>query len=276
MTDAPTPGPHPPLPSARAGESPPPTLLCFDFDGTLVDHLTDPPFCRDLGALLRTLKARGGAWAINTGRSLSHTLEGIRQHRVCATPDFIVAREHEIYARTSHDRWTALGTWNEVSQRRHREFFRQHRAFLHSIRDFVEAESRACWIEDQDDPAGLIAATETTMEEIVAYVEEHRVRFPEFGYQRNSIYMRFTHCDYHKGAALRHLAAELGLSASAIFAAGDNHNDLSMLRREIAATVCCPANAVPEVKEQVRREGGIITRADATRGMTEALRQILQ
>ena len=60
-------------------------------------------------------------------------------------------------------------------------------------------------------------------------------------------------------------------NVSNIFAAGDNHNDLSMLCGANARMVACPANAVPKVREMVRAAGGYVANAIAGEGMSQAL-----
>ena len=113
------------------------------------------------------------------------------------------------------------------------------------------------------------------MQTLIDFVEERRLRWPEVGYQRNTIYLRFTHRDFDKGSALAELARQLDLPASALFAAGDNYNDLSMLRRSVAHHLACPANALAEVQAQVRAEGGQLTAFPASRGMAEAVGALL-
>ena len=57
----------------------------------------------------------------------------------------------------------------------------------------------------------------------------------------------------------------------AIFAAGDHHNDISMLDGRYAAYPSCPANAIAEVKEAVRRADGRVAENEFGAGVHEAL-----
>ncbi|MGI8604852.1 MAG: HAD-IIB family hydrolase [Verrucomicrobiales bacterium] len=257
--------------SQQFPRSRPQDLLCFDFDGTLVDRESEPGFDPRLADCLRDLSERGARWVINTGRSLMHVLEGLAHYQVPLTPDYIVAREHEIFVRDLAEAWIDFGEWNANCRRRHDSFFREHRPFLDELRDFLSQSQSGAWLEEQGDAAGLIAHSETAMVEIIAFVEQRRARFPELGYQRNSIYLRFTHRDFDKGSALRELASKLGVPAASIFAAGDNHNDLSMLRHEIAHRLCCPSNALDLVKQQVLEQGGFVAKSPASTGMIEGL-----
>ncbi|MBI4028385.1 MAG: HAD hydrolase family protein [Verrucomicrobia bacterium] len=57
----------------------------------------------------------------------------------------------------------------------------------------------------------------------------------------------------------------------AVFAAGDNFNDLSMLDGAHAGMVAAPANAIPEVKATVLSAGGYVARRLCGHGILEAL-----
>ncbi len=256
--------------------TPPPTrpqwLLSFDFDGTLVHKDRKPGFEPELGELLRQLRAQGAAWVINTGRSLSHAMAGLADHLIPLEPDFIIAREHEIHQRTAPGRWADFGGWNRHCEVTHRAFFARHATFLAEIRAFVEKRRLGWWIDDADDPAGVITHGEDGMAEVVAFIDARRATLPDFGYQRNTIYLRFTAAGFDKGSALAELARGLQLPLERVFAAGDNFNDLPMLRSDVAGKLCCPSNSLDEVKHQVLRHGGLITRAPASSGMVEALR----
>src|SRR5205807_3083731 len=97
---------------------------------------------------------------------------------------------------------------------------------------------------------------------IVQFIEHASEREPKFNYQRNTIYLRFCHADYHKGAALAELARLIHIPRENIFAAGDHHNDISMLNGEVAAMPACPANAIDEVKDAVRNAKGFVAKRE--------------
>ncbi len=87
---------------------------------------------------------------------------------------------------------------------------------------------------------------------------------------RNSIYFRFSHKFYHKGACLEAIAQNLGITPAQILVAGDHLNDLPMLERRYARHLVCPANSVDEVKEKVTAEGGCIATRNYAEGVVEA------
>ena len=250
------------------------SLYCFDFDGTLVDKERSPSFEPALAAHLAEARRRGAAWVINTGRSLHHTLEGVRGHGIPIEPDFLIAREHEVYVRSEGGRWSDLGVWNREARVIHDQFFRHHSRVLTEIREFVEGNGLGWWIEEAGDPAGVVTHTDGEMARVVDFVHQHTTHWPDLGYQRNTIYLRFTHRQFDKGTALRELSRHLGLDPSRIFAAGDNFNDMPMLRREIAEHLVAPANSLAEVKSQVLAEGGRVSQLTASRAMAEAVARL--
>src|SRR5438270_893326 len=103
-------------------------------------------------------------------------------------------------------------------------------------------------------------------------LDRAREKEPKFHYQRNTVYLRFCHADYHKGAALAELSRLLEIPREEIFAAGDHHNDISMLDGRFAAMPACPANAISEVKDAVKSAGGFVAARECGAGIHEALR----
>ncbi|MFT5412778.1 MAG: hydroxymethylpyrimidine pyrophosphatase-like HAD family hydrolase, partial [Verrucomicrobiales bacterium] len=100
-------------------------LLCFDFDGTLVDSETNAPVPPDLLQRIATLKTQQNAiWTINTGRSLFQAIAGITDHVVHPYPDYVIAKEREIYYQNEHNRWVDFGDWNKKCARAHAKLFR--------------------------------------------------------------------------------------------------------------------------------------------------------
>ena len=113
------------------------------------------------------------------------------------------------------------------------------------------------------------------MDRVTEFIEQARTKHDKFNYQRNTVYLRFCHSDYHKGAALAELSRLLEIDRENIFAAGDHHNDISMLDGTHAAMPSCPANAIPEVKESVRAAGGYVATKQHGAGVHEALLHFL-
>lgn len=246
-------------------------ILCFDFDGTLVHPEREPVFHPGLGQMIKLLRGQGAAWVINTGRSLGQTLEGLVQNGIFMEPDFIIAQESDIYKPGFFSRWTDYGSWNRLARRAQERFAKDHQAALQEIRRMVETQTKASFITGSEGDMGIVGTSDLEMDGICAYIETHARQFPDIGYHRNGIYLRFSHSGYSKGTALSELARLLGLDASACFAAGDNFNDLSMLDPRYARMIACPGNALEPVKQIVQSKGGFIASRVASEGMMEAL-----
>jgi len=247
-------------------------LLSFDFDGTLHHPAERDPVSPRLFATLERLRREKGAlWGINTGRSIAHVVEGLVESRFPFAPDWVVAREREIWLPDSHGRWIAHQPWNDDCEKEQHRFFKEVRGTLDAIRHEVEEHTGATWIEQTGDPAGLIARTEEEMAWIIGRVEALAAGVPLLGWQRNSIWLRFGHRKYQKGSSLAEVARHFGLVPARTFAIGDSHNDFEMLDPSVAAMFACPRNAVPEIRDHVQAHGGHFCRLGHSEGCVEAL-----
>ncbi len=249
-------------------------LLSTDFDGTLVSHASVPVFDRDCMALIHELQREGALWAINTGRSVRLLEEGLEDFAFPIQPDFILTSERDVF-RPTNSGWEPFGDWNQRCAQAHAELYQSASAVLAEVVDFVTHETRARVIYETEQPAGIIASSEEEMDRVTEFIDWAKAGESKFHYQRNTIYLRFCHADYHKGAALEELSRLTDIDREAIFAAGDHHNDISMLDGRYAALPCCPANAIEAVKEAVRKADGFVAETEFGAGVHEALRYFL-
>ena len=248
-------------------------LLSIDFDGTLVSHAGEPALNRQCMELIRELQDAGAIWAINTGRSVDLLESGLTNFEIPIRPDFILTTERDVFRPGGNgDKWEPFGDWNDRCAHDHSELFVSAQPVLAEVIDFVTQETKARLIYDSDRLEGLAAESEEEMERIARFIEEARAGHPKFDYQRNGIYLRFCHTDYHKGAVLAELARLIEVRRDHIFAAGDHHNDISMLDGKVAAMPSCPANAIPEVQGAVRKANGYVAQQEHGAGVCEALR----
>jgi HAD superfamily hydrolase (TIGR01484 family) len=251
-------------------------ILSFDFDGTLFlpenEVVLEPVFYETI----ENLRQDGWLWAINTGRSLLNMLKGFEQSRFPFSPDFLVAREREIYTPSDiYGRWKRVEDWhvNYMSDTAH--FMKESADFIGLMKQYIENETAAQWIEEEGDPAGIIASSEEEMVMIAEFVEEQRKSYGLVGVLRNSIYMRFTHKDYHKGTSLQELARRVQVPVERVFAIGDGHNDIDKLHPDVAGMIACVGNSQQEVKDYVSSHGGYVAEAHGSLGSVEALNHFL-
>ena len=247
-------------------------LLSLDFDGTLVSHAGEPVLNIQCMELIRGLQKDGAIWAINTGRSVDLLESGLVDFSFPIRPDFILTNERDVFRPGQNGgKWEAFGDWNERCAREHADLFNSSRSVLAEVVGFVSQKTKARVIYETNEPIGLIANNEEEMDRVTEFIEQARTRQPKFNYQRNTVYLRFCHTDYHKGAALAELSRLIDVPREKIFAAGDHHNDISMLDGQFAALPSCPANAILEVKDAVRAAGGYVAQNEYGAGVHEAL-----
>ncbi len=245
-------------------------LLSTDFDGTLIRWDAIPSAPAALWDTIARLRRSGVQWAINTGRTLELTLEGLRTHGVPMEPDFILATERELY-RKEGDCWVDFGEWNVQSRSDLFELFEVAHSLLAEIEEFLAREGGGEMIWEEGRRIGLRAHTEEDMHRIAEFIDRSSRGVPIFGYQRNWVYLRSSHNRYDKGSVLTELQRLIGVTAEETLALGDHHNDLSMLDGNAARYVACPSNAVDDVKRAVRKAGGYLARGCCGEGTLEAL-----
>src|SRR5438067_6526154 len=251
-------------------------LLSIDFDGTLVSRVSEPVLDERCMELIAELQSEGALFAINTGRSVDLLESGLTDFEFPIRPDFILTTEREVFRRgTNGEKWEPFGDWNERCARDHAELFSSSESILAEVVDFVNQKTKAQLLYHSQGLEGLRAENEEEMDRIVEFIEGARGKEPKFNYQRNTMYLRFCHADYHKGAALAELARLIDVPRENIFAAGDHHNDISMLNGQVAAMPACPSNAIEEVKNTVREAGGYVARGQHGAGVHEALKHFL-
>ncbi|PYL09953.1 MAG: hypothetical protein DME33_02875 [Verrucomicrobia bacterium] len=247
-------------------------LLSIDFDGTLVSRNGGPALDMQCMELIRELQNAGAIWAINTGRSVDLLETGLVEFAFPIRPDFILTMERDVFRPGRNgEKWEPFGDWNERCARDHAELFSSTNSVLAEFVDFAAQKTNARLIYNTDGLEGLAAESEEEMERITEFIRQARAGHPKLDYQRNGVYLRFCHADYHKGAALAELARLIEVPREKIFAAGDHHNDISMLDGRFAAMPSCPANAISEVQDAVRNASGYIARNDHGAGVCEAL-----
>jgi HAD superfamily hydrolase (TIGR01484 family) len=247
-------------------------LLSIDFDGTLVSRVSEPVLDARCMELIRELQNAGALWAINTGRSVDLLESGLVDFAFPIRPDFILTTERDVFRPAQNgDKWEPFGDWNERCARDHAELFCSAESVIAEFVDFVTQETKARLIYNSDGLEGLVAENDDEMERITEFIEQARGEHPKLDYQRNTVWLRFCHTDYHKGAALAELARLLEIPRENIFASGDHHNDISMLDGKVAGMPSCPANAIPEVQQAVRNARGYVAQRDHGAGVHEAL-----
>ena len=179
-------------------------LLSMDFDGTLVRDWAPPPYPKMLVGTLNQLRRNGVLIAVNTGRTIRHVEEGLEYTGFPVRPDFALTTEREVF-RWNGSTWEDFGKWNSQCHEEHDTLYAEVEGLLREIEEYVDSETGGRLYYEENRLCGVISTTNLEMDEICRFIAAKRLGFPEFAYQRNSIYLRFCHVAYHKGTALAEL-----------------------------------------------------------------------
>jgi len=247
-------------------------LLSTDFDGTLIGHDPDARTAKSLSDALMSLRRHGAVWAVNTGRQLWFALEGLEHAHLPHDPEFVLTSEKDIYRRVEEGSWEAFGDWNARTERQTLDLFDRAAHVFAAIERLTREEDGIEVLYENGRFAGLMTVDSETMDRTAQLVREVASDVPEFSFNRNDVWMRFTHREIHKGSALEELARLLGIPRSDVLAIGDHHNDIPMLDGSAAGMVACPSNAVGKVQEVVRRQGGYVSPLPWGEGVADSIR----
>jgi len=250
-------------------------LISTDFDGTLHAEYEDPPVPHDLQLLIADLQRQGAKWVINTGRDLSSVMEGIARARLTIKPDYLVVVEREIYLHRD-SQYLGCEEWNLGCESAHSELFARVQPDVPRLVDWVNKRFSATLYADDYSPLCLIAESNEDAEAIQVFLESYCTEVPNLTLVRNDVYARFSHAGYNKGTAMAEIARQLGVGREHVFAAGDHLNDLPMLSGEFASCVVAVDNAIPVVKEAVRRQNGYISHQPWGHGVARGLEFYLE
>jgi hydroxymethylpyrimidine pyrophosphatase-like HAD family hydrolase len=250
-------------------------LISTDFDGTLHSGFENPPIPREIERVIGALQKRGAKWVINTGRDLTSLIEELTKAQLGIRPDFVVVVEREIY-KLEETGFASVEDWNNGCARAHEELFQKVRPQMPQIERWIRERYRAVVYEDPYSPFCLVAESVTDAEAIHDYLSVYCEGVDNLTIMRNDVYARFSHVAYNKGTALAEIARRLGISRDHIFAAGDHLNDLPMLSTEYAKWLAAPVNAIPVVKEAVRRQNGFVSEESHGYGVARGLEFFLR
>lgn len=253
-------------------------LLASDFDNTLLNTETPrrtgcavPPLSEGNLAALRYFMAEGGKFAVSTGRAVPafaafaplvpmnapcvvcngaalYDYSAQQYIETILLPPETIQRGQAVLDRFPTTALEAYHVDNVIHAVRPNEYTRQHEHVTH-----VGTEERTSLLEVPL-PLGKIMFEEAhdVLEEAKAWMEmqawaaEYEIFFSD------RTLLEVTAKGANKGGMVKRLAQRLGISMEHVYCAGDENNDLSMLK--IAAEGFAPENCV----ENVRNSGATI------------------
>lgn len=242
-------------------------LISLDFDGTLRSKIGDP-ISKEFFELMAELRPMGVRWGINTGRNLPELIHEIGPclHHM---PDFICTCERYAYF-TDEQGIVRPAVDNNVRCEDHNEALRaQHLAAVREgLAQMAAIHPNVVWRKDPLDEFSVIAADETSMDELFPFLQDLCAQLDGFSLQRAGRYVRFSDARYNKGTALECVVEAWGLADGQLFIMGDGHNDISAFKHYPKAFNACPLNAHQEVLDYAQEFGVYHSRE---KGVMEAI-----
>lgn len=251
-------------------------LISTDFDGTIFSEFADPPIPPSLVRLLQMLQKRGVLWVINTGRDLGSLMETLARCQLPIQPDVLVLVEREIYVHRE-SQYIPIASWNTACTRDHKALFEGVAGDIPRLTvDLQTRHPQATFYEDAFSPLCVLAQSQSEADAIEKELSGFAAGIPDLEVVRNDVYIRFCHAAYNKGTALAEIARRLKIVPDEILAAGDHFNDLPMLDPIRAKCLVAPANAIPDVQEQVRAAGGYLSARPGGEGVAVGIEFFLE
>ncbi len=248
-------------------------MLATDLDGTLIGSANEFPLYNDFREKVQVLRHNYGTiWVACTGRSLSSFNEFFSPMRMMGImPDFVIVNHAYIYSVGNFGCLPHL-LWNLriryliwASQLYVRDAIDEWHEMITGVSLGVSTirrkSDRLCLRFDSEESATV--AANLLMEKVKPY--RHLKVF------RYLMEVDVRSVPFTKGLAVSELAHHLDVSSSEILAIGNGHNDISMMDKNVAQLVGCPANSEDEVIETVHKAGGHIAKKRSLGGVLEIL-----
>lgn len=254
------------------------SLVCLDFDGTIVVYDEEPGFLHPAAVeTINALAERGIGWCTNSGRgpdSQLRILELSRLRGLSHMPDALLCSESLIFRRRDGT-YVPCEPWNTLAQIRLTSFHRKVQAAVRPhLDDWKQKYEPETYVGEGYTTFNVVDADGRT-ERLLAELKE-AVRDVEHAMvTRNGGWLVLLPDDLGKGNVLRGYQKVAGIAHEATLAVGDHFNDISMLDGSAARHVGCPANAIADVVRTVVGAGGYVARGQGAEGTVEIIQHYL-
>ena len=252
-------------------------LLATDLDGTLIGSATEFPLYTSFREKVQELRRNYGTiWVACTGRDLSSFKRFFSpMHAMGMSPDFVVVSHAYIFEKTRIGYMPHL-IWN------------LRIAYIIWMNNFTASEAITDWHDTITGVSGGVSTLKRTRSRVrlrfdsqdAARVASEVLQEKLRGFRHLQVFQVKDEVDvrtvpFTKGLSVSELARHLGISKEEVLTIGNGHNDISMLDRQVAGMVACPANSEPEVMKVVHREGGHISRERSLGGVMDSINAYL-
>lgn len=264
-------------------------LIAIDIDGTLLNshhHLTD-----EVKIALKKAEEKGVKVVLCTGRPLTGVQDLIEELDLYSENDYVVTYNGSLIQKTktkeivskfelSHDDYLAIdGLARKLNIHLHTETVDTMYTSNRDISRYTVLESHLVNMplkyRTQEEMTDELNILKMMMIDEPALLDDAITKIPPAFYEQYTIvksapyFLEFLHKEVDKGAAVKLLAAQLGIDASEVMALGDNENDLPMI--QFAGVGIAMGNAT----ENVKKAASFITSSNDEHGVAVAIEKFV-
>lgn len=264
-------------------------LIAIDIDGTLLNshhHLTD-----EVRVALKKAEEKGVKVVLCTGRPLTGVQDLIEELDLYSDNDYVVTYNGSLIQKTktkevvskfelSHDDYLAIdGLARKLNIHLHTETEDTMYTSNRDISRYTVLESHLVNMplkyRTQEEMTDELNILKMMMIDEPALLDEAITHIPQEFYDKYTIvksapyFLEFLNKKVDKGAAVKLLAAQLGIDASEVMALGDNENDLPMI--QFAGVGIAMGNAT----ENIKKAASFITSSNDEHGVAVAIEKFI-
>ncbi len=248
-------------------------LLATDLDGTLIGSATEFPLYNSYREKVTELRRNYNTiWVACTGRDLTSFKRFFSPMRSMGMqPDFVVVSHAYIFERTRMGYMPHI-IWN------------LRIAYIIWLNNLTGREAITDWHDTITGVSGGVSTLKRTKTRlrlrfdspeaarVASEVLEEKLR--EFRHLQ--VFLTKDEVDvrtvpFTKGLCVSELARHLDIRKEEIMTIGNGHNDISMLDRDVAGMIACPANSEPEVMKAVHSGGGHVSKERSLGGVIDSI-----
>lgn len=258
-----------------------PSLFLFDFDGTaLGGHTPYEQFPPEFAAFLDALHDRGIRWGTNSGWGVKGQRRVIESSPVKSRPLVLIGDTGREIGTLNNGTIEPDLDYEAIIREEDRQFRERNReSVVHALRNIMHLDLIGTFGFDFSGtnvfhfrcPEAQIRAA---LDAVVPLTDSGEYYLLDDEARGGWV----TLCPVHmnKGAPVLFLQKKLAVEPGEIILAGDESNDIPMMRPEVALHLVCPANAHGKIKEIVERHHGIVASKDFSWGVIEGVRTVVE
>jgi HAD superfamily hydrolase (TIGR01484 family) len=242
--------------------------ITTDLDNTLFFAGTDqlPP---GFFSAVEKWRQKGGRWIIATGRPHHRLLDFFESWSLY--PDYSVASERFIYHYPNFEIEIPFRSWNQRMEELSLEVEEKFPSLVKPVLNWA----RELNVEVERQEFSLRFKKESKAKEAEKILAGQLLDTDEIITVRNRVHLGIAPANAGKGSCLEYIASSRGWEPDQMLCIGDSANDRDMLDGRFGFKSAAVANAEPEIKTVVRKNGGLVFKLSAGHAIVDCFECLL-